>query len=200
MLICEGGGGWCTAGWLVGRRWDGCAHTNTNTNTHTHTHTQTHTHTKCIFTVMCHCGKFWEHFANRLWLLSWCHRSSLHTLVRVHIHTHTHTHTHTYTHTYTHKPPSALDQGFCKARIIPANPHSLRMNCMIGCHHHQPPHAPPFTPLSHEYTLTPAPWISGSFDGDFNKLLQIAACMLVAAVWVSTTPTTPVSANQARFN
>lgn len=89
----------------------------------------------------------------------------------IHIHMHEQKHTHTQ-----HSP--TVDQGFCKAWIIPANPYSLRMNFMIACHHQLSLPPPSFTPLSHVHTL---PRISSRFDSNFNKLLQIVACMCVTA-------------------
>lgn len=63
------------------------------------------------------------------------------------------------------------------------------------------PLAPHFTPLSHAHTLAPPLWISGSFDGDFNKLPQnVAYTFAAGAARVNRTPATPVDADQAPVN
>lgn len=120
---------------VIGGGGNGCPYRDTDTHTHTTNHGMRYQQLRKIL------GKISK--------LTLCHD------VTTHPYTNAYTHAHTYIQMHTHtQPPIAPDRGFCKAWIIPANPHSLRMNCMIACHHQQPPqphHHPPRLPHFHTH-------------------------------------------------
>lgn len=154
MIIREGGGGW----WMSsGVRADEHARPR-------------YSNTHYIFTYRPKEEiKKKQHISNWMWISV----SFLGTIIKLWPHAeraHTRTHAHRHTGQTNIDIPHRLGprQGSAKPGSSPANPHSLRMNSMIACHHRQTP--PPqllwapqhptsstFTPLLHMCRLSPPP-------------------------------------------